>query len=195
MQTINPVVAGGGGGVGGAETDRHHSAPCIKGNWAQGWGNWQPILGFSHSWKKDLKDWITQVTRVLLVPEGKSHKAAKGLGCSGFRQNFLVSSVNQEEAKVKKCWKWRSSPALVLTAPILTWILKEDSGDLVQRSVSLNLSSWETNLIWQLETDKKQSLQLDTQKKCKARNLSLLVIFRTTEIPTTTWYPVQSVVS
>ncbi|KAB1280630.1 hypothetical protein Cadr_000004201 [Camelus dromedarius] len=95
MQTINPVGAGGAGWKRMVTISASHH---IRGNWAQGRGHWQPVLRFSHSQKKDDKGGITQVTLVLPMPEGKSYKTAKGHGCSGWRQNFLASSVDREEA-------------------------------------------------------------------------------------------------
>lgn len=109
--------------------DGHHSAAGTKENWAQGRGNWQPILGCSHSLKKELKDWITQLTLVIPTSEGKSDMPAKGHGGFGFRQNCLVSRVDRKEACTEKCRDSDSSPSLGMSTPIRTWILEKDSGD------------------------------------------------------------------
>lgn len=79
----------------GMEMDCHHSKErdTRKGQ-----------LAANSSWKKEPKDWITQLTLVLHMPKGSGYKTAKRHGCLEFGQIWLVSSCDR-----RKCWKRCSS--------------------------------------------------------------------------------------
>lgn len=75
----------------GMEMDRHHSEEreTRKGQ-----------LAANSSWKKEPKDWITQLMLILHMPKGSSYKTAKEHGYLEFRQNCLVSGCDR-----RKYWK------------------------------------------------------------------------------------------